>query len=42
MAALAQAEAKETPALGVFYEEKRPTLADAMAETIRRSGGQAA
>ena len=42
MAALAQAEAKETPALGVFYEEVRPTLADAMAETIRRSGGQAA
>ena len=42
MAAMAQAELKEAPALGVFFEEDRPTLADAMAETIRRSGGRAA
>ncbi len=42
LAAMAQVEAKEAPALGVFFEEGRPTLGDAMIETIRRAGGQAA
>ena len=42
MAAFAQAEEKEAPAVGVFFEETRSTLGDAMAETIRRSGGRAA
>jgi 2-oxoglutarate ferredoxin oxidoreductase subunit beta len=40
MAAMAQAVDTKTPALGVFYRQPRPTLGDAMDETIRAAGGK--
>ncbi len=39
MAAMALAEKNTEPALGVFYSEQRPTLADAMDDIITRAGG---
>jgi 2-oxoglutarate ferredoxin oxidoreductase subunit beta len=39
MAAMAQAIDPSTPALGLFYKEDRPTLGDAMDETILAAGG---
>jgi 2-oxoglutarate/2-oxoacid ferredoxin oxidoreductase subunit beta len=41
MAAMAQAIDPSTPALGLFYKEDRPTLGDAMNETILAAGGNA-
>ncbi len=40
MAAMAQAVDTKTPALGVFFRQPRPTLGDAMDETIRAAGGK--
>jgi 2-oxoglutarate ferredoxin oxidoreductase subunit beta len=40
MAAMAQAIDTKTPALGVFFCQPRPTLGDAMDETIRAAGGK--
>jgi 2-oxoglutarate ferredoxin oxidoreductase subunit beta len=40
MAAMAVAAKPEAPALGVFYREDRPTLADAMREIIARAGAE--
>ena len=40
MAAMAQAMDTKTPALGVFYNQPRPTLGDAMDATIRAAGGK--
>jgi 2-oxoglutarate ferredoxin oxidoreductase subunit beta len=39
MAALGEAARTETPALGLFYQEKRPTLGEAMNVIIRKAGG---
>ena len=41
MAALGQAVKSETPALGLFYREERPTLGEAMSAIIRKAGGEA-
>jgi hypothetical protein len=38
MAALGEAERTETPALGLFYQEERPTLGEAMNVIIRKAG----
>ena len=35
MAAMAEAQDTQTPALGIFYHETRPTLADAMDDIVR-------
>jgi 2-oxoglutarate ferredoxin oxidoreductase subunit beta len=40
MAAMAEAMDTDTPALGVLYRSPRPTLGDAMDETIRAAGGK--
>jgi 2-oxoglutarate/2-oxoacid ferredoxin oxidoreductase subunit beta len=40
MAAMAQAMDPSSPALGLFFKEDRPTLGDAMDETIRAAGGK--
>jgi 2-oxoglutarate/2-oxoacid ferredoxin oxidoreductase subunit beta len=40
MAAMAEAMDTNTPALGVLYRNPRPTLGDAMDETIRAAGGK--
>ena len=40
MAAMAQAMDTDTPALGVLFNQPRPTLGDAMDETIRAAGGK--
>jgi hypothetical protein len=40
MAAMAQAIDTATPALGVLFCQPRPTLGDAMDETIRAAGGK--
>jgi 2-oxoglutarate/2-oxoacid ferredoxin oxidoreductase subunit beta len=40
MAAMAQAVDTKTPALGVFYRQPRPTLGDAMDDTMRAAGGK--
>ncbi len=37
MAAMAQASAREIPALGLFYREERPTLTDVMNDTAERA-----
>jgi len=37
MAAMAQASAREIPALGLFYREDRPTLSDVMNDTMERA-----
>ncbi|MFQ5784419.1 MAG: thiamine pyrophosphate-dependent enzyme [Alphaproteobacteria bacterium] len=39
MAAMAQTQAQDHPALGVFFRESRPTLADNMDYVIRSAGG---
>jgi len=39
MAALGEAARSETPALGLFYEEERPTLGEAMNAIIQKAGG---
>jgi 2-oxoglutarate ferredoxin oxidoreductase subunit beta len=40
MAAMAQVMDPGSPALGLLYKEDRPTLGDAMDETIRAAGGK--
>ncbi len=40
MAAMAEAMDTNTPALGLLYRNPRPTLGDAMDETIRAAGGK--
>ena len=40
MSAMAQAMDPSSPALGLFFKEDRPTLGDAMDETIRAAGGK--
>ncbi len=40
MAAMAQAMDTDTPALGVLFNQPRPTLGDAMDATIRAAGGK--
>lgn len=42
MAAIAEARRGETPALGVLYCERRPTLSDSLDEIIRKAGGRPA
>lgn len=39
MAAMAEAARTDAPALGLFYEEERPTLGDSLAEIISRAQG---
>ena len=40
MSAMAQAMDPSSPALGLFFKEDRPTLGDAMDETVRAAGGK--
>jgi 2-oxoglutarate ferredoxin oxidoreductase subunit beta len=39
MAAMGEAARSETPALGLFYQEERPTLGDTMRDIIRKARG---
>jgi 2-oxoglutarate ferredoxin oxidoreductase subunit beta len=41
MAALGEAAKTDTPALGLFYGNQRPTLGEAMDAIIRKAGGEA-
>jgi len=41
MAAMTESRKTATPALGVYYREDRPTLADGFQEIITRAGGEA-